>query len=553
MRGLNNLPDTAQTPLFDALPLQDIARLRSVSNALNSDVRQYDHSAFGFEKLYGQFFPLESQRTIFLKKQAETEALVSGSTLVSVLSRDGFKPSDLDVFLQQKHVMSMGQTIMELNYKFVPLSTVMEGNKKKSEQQMDIFEEAVLAELSSWVPNTGDITDRYKNSAIAGVFNFAKDSGEKIQLVATRGEPIEAILGFHSTLVMNFATTTHICSLYPTKSFINKEAIYVKDFTLPVIKAVQKYEQRGWSTVNMISAEEALDGNSEISFKTRWIGDSHCWITKLPDIPNFTTPSDAYRNLWTTSWHIHCPGPHSIRLVINRFQSRSLQQSYLVTWEVEKAIWAHPCFRMLEEKIRWRMANRYQGNTSDGQPNSPVNNTHDTELGREPTWTSSRRINTPFSKNDESQWLYVFDPKVCNHRSTSNVADLEDAVVEYLHELYPMFDETFKANEVIRRMRDEFAMARRFYNGMKGPCSYATGHTISAIMRFVDTVKRIQFKDTVKFTLRFSQKKRQMVWTTCIVFVRPEFILPIKKELATWPGEVFDSSRVIMRVATDLD
>ncbi|KAK7020589.1 hypothetical protein VNI00_017718 [Paramarasmius palmivorus] len=501
MMNLDFMAYPIQNPVFDSLSLIDLARMRAVSHSLNAQLRQYDLTAFGLEKMYGRFFPTESSKTRFRIKQAETEALVSGSTLVSVLSRRYFNPSDLDVFLRHDHVMSMGQELEDLGFKFSPLPTVMDGKKKKSEQQMEIFEEAVVVELASWIPNTGNVTDRYNNSSVAGVFNFVNQEGFTIQLVATKGEPIEAILGFHS--IMNFATATHLVSLYPRTSFLKNEAIYLKDFTPPVIKAVQKYEQRGWITVDMISAEEALDYNSEVSFKTRWVGDPHCWITELEGIPGFNIPSDAYRGLWITSWHHCCPAVRSIRVIVNRFQSKSLSRTYLVCWEAEKAIWSHHCFRMLEEKIRWRMAHRAPVVSGSGHPTLPVLRHVAVHDDRVPALLDVRpqpqtnTSDTPFGIADRNQWKYINEHQSCIHRSTRNVANMENAIIEYLEGLYPLFDHTFKTNDVILRMKGDFGFARKYYAGYKGHDCYPTGHTISAIIRCVDLIKHIQQREAV--------------------------------------------------------
>ncbi|KAK7049471.1 hypothetical protein VNI00_005502 [Paramarasmius palmivorus] len=451
--------------------------------------------------------------------------------------------------------MSMGQEIQDLGYKFTPLPTVMEGKRKKSEQQMEVFEEAVVAELSSWVPNTGDIADRYKNTAVAGVFNFLNDDGMKIQLVATKGEAIEAILGFHS--MMNIATAMHLISLYPTTSFLNNEAIYLKEFSPSVIKAVQKYEQRGWSTVTMITAENALDVGSEVSFKTRWIGDPHCWITELAEIPNFKVPPGAYRGLWVVSWHHFCPGPQSIRIILNRFQSKSLKRTYVVTWEAERAIWSHHCFRMLEEKIRWRMARRIPGKVRDGQANSPILNRVIPAEEPTPLSLTSRpptiATETPFAQADDAQWKYIADHQHCVHRNANNIANVEDAVIEFLRDLYPLFDKKFKTNSELLRVKRDFGFARKYYAGFKGPDAYPTGHTISAIMRCVELIKHIEQRDSVKFSLRFSRVKKQMVWTTCIMFVLPQCVSLVKKELADWPKDVFDSARLTIRIGAELE
>ncbi|EEB88774.1 hypothetical protein MPER_13211 [Moniliophthora perniciosa FA553] len=232
----------------------------------------------------------------------------------------------------------------------MPMKTVVRDKRKESVEQDSDFFVALDTELQSWAPNTGKVASRYESTSIAGVFNFKTNVGSTIQLVATISEPIEAILGFHSTLVLNIASAFEIISLYPATSFLHNQSLYLLDTKIPKIRdAMQKYENRKWDTVTMLPATTALDYSSELSLKTRWIGDDHCWILKLPFIPGL--PSAEHDRLRVTSWRITYAKHDEARMVKNRLDKTEAYSAYTVTWQAEMAVLWHPCFHPSKNEI----------------------------------------------------------------------------------------------------------------------------------------------------------------------------------------------------------
>ncbi|KAK7032073.1 hypothetical protein VNI00_013442 [Paramarasmius palmivorus] len=262
----------------------ELARLKMVSRSVRREVLSYEAVAFSLRGLYGPFFGSLSSISLFRQLQLGTGALVLGSALVQFLSRSSFTPSDLDVFVAKDGIISIGTFLAASGYRFVPLSSVKEGNVVRSEAQPPDFRQAVRNEFFKSRPNTGDFADRYEYSGIAGVFSFTNDDGMKVQIVAAERQPIEVILGFYSTLVLNVATATEAVSFYPRSSFVERRALYLKRSTAAVEKARQKYEGRGWASVDTLSAQEYLALGSEFSHIPRFWQDSFCWTTKFPEV-----------------------------------------------------------------------------------------------------------------------------------------------------------------------------------------------------------------------------------------------------------------------------
>lgn len=185
------------TSVFDAMSPAGLAKIKSLSRDHRELELRYERTTFSLHRLYGRFFD-PSTVASFRKVQLDTEALVSGSAVVKFLSRSSFTPSDLDVFSNLQHVVRLGRFLMDAGYVYVPMSTVVIGGVKISEQQHLDFEDAVRLESLKSSPNTGTLADRYEFTAIAGVFNFMKKD-LKVQLVACRNEPVEVVLGFYSS------------------------------------------------------------------------------------------------------------------------------------------------------------------------------------------------------------------------------------------------------------------------------------------------------------------------------------------------------------------
>ncbi|KAK7040817.1 hypothetical protein VNI00_009413 [Paramarasmius palmivorus] len=321
-----------------------LARLKRVSRGVRNEVVFYEQVYFGLGKLYGAFFHSQDAIAEFRRLQLLTGALVSGSAVVSYLSRARFRPSDLDVFVGKQWALLVGQFLMKQGYSFVPLTTVFIRKRLRSEAQPSTFVEAITDEFMKARPNTGTVADRYEMCGIAGVFNFCKKGGPKVQIVAVCQEPIAVILGFYSTLVLNVATATEVVSLYPWTSFVEHRALYLKRDTLAVEAARFKYERRGWRSLSMLTAQLYLGCDSELSTKIRWFGDGHSWVVRFTPLKGMPNASRLYDSLAVTSWSLRCLDPEHVCLSVSRLDREYFARSYFVHPSAEHAVRDHPCF-----------------------------------------------------------------------------------------------------------------------------------------------------------------------------------------------------------------
>ncbi|ESK93948.1 hypothetical protein Moror_12941 [Moniliophthora roreri MCA 2997] len=260
--SLTTLPYPTQRPFLDGVSLHDLLRsLPQISQAMVTQVETYKHMVFSTDRLYSPFFSQHDQ-VLFRVMQAHTGALISGSSVVALLARARFRVADLDVFVNMQYVPVVGHFLMNARYVFKPMETTMDGKKKEMVQQPSNFYDTVESESKSWVPNTADCQNK--------------------------GRPIHVIMGFHSMAVMNFVTATEIISLYPYNTFILMKNLYLMDLDDPkVMQAKLKYKSRGWESVTMISASEALCHDFEWSLKMRSVGGEHCWVIQLPPLEEY--------------------------------------------------------------------------------------------------------------------------------------------------------------------------------------------------------------------------------------------------------------------------
>ncbi|KAK7021998.1 hypothetical protein VNI00_017100 [Paramarasmius palmivorus] len=223
----SNLPHTAQTPILDALPIKDVINLQQVSSTCKEYLRGYRRVTFDDKQLYGQFFDKQEHIISFRKKQAECRALVSGSALALMLGRSPHKPHDLDIFTPMIYVDNMEAFIGTTGYKRADNEECTSQQATERTRNAETLSDDTLEELDA-EDNTEDVAE-YNQHAVETVLTFQHDNGQRLQIIGTKVEPIDAILGFYSTLVMNVATATKVISLYPYTSFVEQKAVYLKN------------------------------------------------------------------------------------------------------------------------------------------------------------------------------------------------------------------------------------------------------------------------------------------------------------------------------------
>ncbi|KAG1770282.1 hypothetical protein EV702DRAFT_1271103 [Suillus placidus] len=104
----------------------------------------------------------------------------------------------------------------------------------------------------------------------------------QIQVIETTNNPIDTIMRYHSTCVMNIITFDAAYSFYPIATFEDRSALKIPG-SRHRPDVLSKYIKRGWR-VHTVFGPKDLAQPYESPFLpnvTRWVGDRHCWTVPL--------------------------------------------------------------------------------------------------------------------------------------------------------------------------------------------------------------------------------------------------------------------------------
>lgn len=149
--------------------------------------------------LYLPFFDDDEQR-LFLQEQANTGAIVSGSTALQLFNRAFYSGSDLDVYVTYETSIPMLSLLMRMGYRTISPSTTPATTQPA---HLSIPAIETLAHGILWASlfcGRGDY--KMEGLCIYAVVNLER--GEAIvQLIVTRGQPMEAILNFSASTLLS--------------------------------------------------------------------------------------------------------------------------------------------------------------------------------------------------------------------------------------------------------------------------------------------------------------------------------------------------------------
>ncbi|KAK7027414.1 hypothetical protein VNI00_015250 [Paramarasmius palmivorus] len=556
MDRLSTSPYTAQSPLFQNLLTRDLLRMHEVSKSAYEQIEQYYRTEFGPSKLYGDFFTSLQDVTAFREQMAKNKAIVIGEALVHMLGRTNVTSDILEVCLPANQLVSMGEKIAQLGAIYSPLPPMEYNGKVVSTAQHPIFHEAVTTEYRKIFPNIGDLAERYDDNCIAGLFVFKTERKRQIHLIAASSEPVEVLLGGHSTLSMNIATAHQVVSFYPTTSFIDKKTVRLMDNTPSITKLTEAYGKSGWVSADALTGEEVLHPDHELSIKTRWFGDNHCWVIDHPAVSTEGN-HDPYLSLKTCSWYLCCSSATATRLVRNRMENENFKNAHVVTWETEKAVWTHPCFWFLEGDLLFRRVARRSTNSVDSTLVIPDSNDI-FDIGYKEMANmfaaSERGSEMESQRTDLAEWKYIRGKTECSHRSVRCISDLEPAVVEFMKGLYNKVNENHKKNHNLRMIRNDIIRIRKLYSSLSSSIQQPSGYAICIILQCIDDVRNTGCCETVQFQLEFSlSPPNKKLHITCSIIIPEDKVNAVQSELAeitTWNQEEFRQAGVSVRLAT---
>ncbi|KAF5340169.1 hypothetical protein D9758_014990 [Tetrapyrgos nigripes] len=194
----------------------DRHRFSLVNKKARELVLGHNERSFRIRQFLLRFFGALANVARFRILQYELGLLVSGSTALQ------FFFDDLDTYVELIKFRPYADFLLEIGYVFDPI----QGQPKD-------FEDALAAALNAERPHADQDDDfaweGYRGNGMAEVFNFQK-SDKKVQVITCVQTPIEVILNFHSTCVMNVISHSHGYSLFPRATFEDRVSLHTPTF-----------------------------------------------------------------------------------------------------------------------------------------------------------------------------------------------------------------------------------------------------------------------------------------------------------------------------------
>ncbi|TRM55970.1 hypothetical protein BD626DRAFT_541643 [Schizophyllum amplum] len=250
------LPSTCDDAIFSCLNPQDIAQYAAASRTTYNQCRDFYQRAYDLNRALSRYFS-KGEVAGFRQMQRSTGLVISGSF---ALQRIRVSPQCGGGF----------ELPRILGYEY----------RKRLTQSPDFH--TALAMHPTLTRDDKDAA-MYPGEGIAGAFNFVKISEPStiIQLITARTSPVDIILGFHSTAVMNMITHAGAVSLYPRETFANNRSLRLWPSSPKIDAGIQKYHQRGFTINTQISAAESGNNKREFGRSYRFVGDDMTWVLAL--------------------------------------------------------------------------------------------------------------------------------------------------------------------------------------------------------------------------------------------------------------------------------
>ncbi|KAI0751176.1 hypothetical protein C8Q80DRAFT_1119033 [Daedaleopsis nitida] len=392
-------------PILAALSPSALLRLSRTCRAAYAAAAFYTRTAYNIDRLLSRFFPssllthdhLHARARAFRSLQARTGTLISGSVALQFFDRAVWHESDLDLYVHLRHRREVGLWLLQEGYQFKPTDF------------QDPRFEVEVAECVARRPN-----GIYSMPGVMAILTFVKplprtraararpvdaaddaeavDAGDqapaelKVQVIVAKNTPMEVVLGFHSTCVMNVISYEKAYCLFPQATLEERRTLISSSCRgkgKHRLEGLLKYQQRGFRVVYSLPPAEVVPDPSTPLHPTfhraraysaesdalaadptafdltrapsahttttkpafrigwRWIDDASSWVLSLPQTgvapppaPNGSTPPLTHDPVAVCNWEVRY---HPARGAVMNFEvaaGKVLRYRYLVTDEL---------------------------------------------------------------------------------------------------------------------------------------------------------------------------------------------------------------------------
>ncbi|KAL0574805.1 hypothetical protein V5O48_007162 [Marasmius crinis-equi] len=277
--------DIGHSTLFQYLSPEMMYSLASSHGYFYQEIQRFWSGIYTYDRYLEPFMDSTHLPTLWLILQ-EADALISGSVALQYFAREIFTECDLDIYCEFDRAEHLILFLEKISVSWVKLP------RHPSAHEEPYIYTGVINEIIN--------------------FNVITPKGNEriIQLFLTDGHPMQAVLGFHCSAVMNIITPDVAICLYPHETLYLREAVAFDidryHGSESVQKARLKYRSRGWN----ISAEPSIHSmfDERCGFvQERSLADERTLILSGPLGPSgwlerSPTWLTAFKKLTVTSW-----------------------------------------------------------------------------------------------------------------------------------------------------------------------------------------------------------------------------------------------------------
>ncbi|KAK7438237.1 hypothetical protein VKT23_018168 [Stygiomarasmius scandens] len=247
----------------------DRCSLKRTSHLWKDVVERWEQVSYSIEAFLGTWFPDPVALKEFRRVQKRTHFVISGSSALRFLCCQQFTPSDLDIYVNVDTFREVLDFVHRQSYRFVPTA-----NQAPS-----------IWNATDAVQTTQDATSppgmsSYYSTPVSSVFKFV--NGDLAIDVVVCFCVAQAILTFHSSVVMNMITYSHAICMFPWLTLVERTNVVNHNASSCGRDAsLGKYKSRGWSTTPHVPVRRAMLPTDECGPNTRIIGDTKCMVVDI--------------------------------------------------------------------------------------------------------------------------------------------------------------------------------------------------------------------------------------------------------------------------------
>ncbi|PBK84472.1 hypothetical protein ARMGADRAFT_1037186 [Armillaria gallica] len=261
--------------------------LSLTERASRETVEEYRSSIYSISNLLTRWFSSD-MFTCFKELQHQEGLVVAGSAALDFFSHTYYTDTCLDLYVTFTHWQPVALFLNDAGYSAITVNGAScDGvipNVEALERLLDSHRMQKCQD-TDWKQRS---TEKSMCQSVCGIIVFLDKYQRNISLNLCVYSPFDAILSFHSTLVMNFISYSSAVSLYPRLTF--EKGMATKSSPIHDQSIIEKYINRGWKFTN-----SAVDYDS--IWPLRFVGDRRCWVIQF----NEKEPMDI---MWANSWRM---------------------------------------------------------------------------------------------------------------------------------------------------------------------------------------------------------------------------------------------------------